>query len=136
MARRSRVLPIVRSIRQYGGRIRRALVLELTAILFETTPFKTGHARSNWLPAMGRPRLIVAGSRAAVSYAEQQRGIREVTEEPDESTRVANLSNKVRYLPKLNRGSSAQAGAHFVEAAIAQAKVNVRARLGRLRRAR
>lgn len=132
----SRVFPVVKELRKYTGRVRRAIVLELKDILFFTTPFATGHARSNWIPSMGFPHRGVEGSREAVSYAAQERGTAAVSKEPEESTRVANLSNSVSYLPHLNKGSSQQAGAHFVEAAIAQAKVNVRRSIGRLRRAR
>lgn len=136
MASKSRVLPIILNIRQYGGRIRRALVLELKDILFFTTPVKTGHARSNWIPRMGHAYGGIAGSRENVDYGPQKRGVQEVLDEPTESTRVANLGNRVKYVPKLNGGSSLQAPPHFIEAAIAQAKVNVRLVLGRLKRAR
>lgn len=138
MARRARssVLPIILGIRRYVGRIRRELALELVDILRETTPIDTGHARSNWIPKLGRPYQGVAGSREAVDWGPQQRGIREIIDEPQESRRVANIGNRVRYVPKLNKGSSQQAGPHFIEAALAQAKVNVRMRLGRLKRAR
>lgn len=136
MARRSRAYPVILEVRRYVGRIRRRLVLEMKDILFFVTPFATGHARSNWIPSLGPAHRGVVGSREAVSYAAQERGVAAILAEPPESRRVANLSNDVGYIRHLNDGSSAQAGAHFIEAAVAQAIVNVRGELGRLKRAK
>ena len=135
MARSAQVLPLIRTLLQYTGRVRRELVIELVGILFEVTPVKTGHARSNWIPRLGHPFRGVAGSRERVDYGPQERGLREIQDEPLTSKRVANLGNNVKYLPRLNTGWSAQAPAAFIQGAIAQAKVNVRIRIGRLKRA-
>lgn len=132
----AKVIPVIESIRAYAADVRRLLVLELVDVLRLTTPVDTGHAKSNWIPRLGRPFRGVAGSREKVSYALQERGIREVMDEPAKSRRVANISNSVRYLRYLNQGSSQQAPSGFIQAAIAQAKVNARLKLGRLKRAR
>jgi hypothetical protein len=126
---------IALGIRRYIGSVRRDVVLEATAILKRTTPIATHHAESNWIPSMGHPHVGVDGSREGVSFAAQEAGIAEVADEPPESKRVANLTNNVGYISALNNGTSLQAGEGFVESAIAQAIVNVRARRGVLPRA-
>lgn len=133
---RSRAYPIVQDIRKYVGRVRRELALEFVAIIREISPVDTSHSRNNWIPSMGRVHYGVDGSRQKPSTAAQDRGIAEIMAEPEESDRVANVSNWVDYVAHLIRGSSKQAPAGYERQAVAQAKVNVRARLGRLRRAK
>lgn len=137
MARnRRKVLPIIESIRGYAGKVRRLLVLELVDILRLTNPVDTGHSRNNWVPGLGHPYRDVDGSRLHPSDAAQKRGIAEVIGEPDTSSRVANIANNVPYVRYLNEGSSQKAPSGYIQAAVAQAKVNARLKLGRLRRSR
>lgn len=136
MAARGRYLPVVQDLRRYVGTARRVIATEMVLILRQTNPFKTGHSRNNWVAQMGHPYRGVDGSRMRPSDAAQRRGLEELAAEPPSSRRVANVSNNVPYVPRLNEGSSEQAGAGYVEAAEAQALVNARLQMGRLRRAR
>lgn len=133
---RTKAYPIVLELRKYVGRVRRELATEFVAIVRELSPVKTGHSRNNWIPKMGTPFRGVDGSRAAPSSAAQDAGLAEIAAEPQESNRVANVSNWVDYVAHLIRGSSQQAPAGYERQAVAQAKVNVRTRMGRLRRAK
>lgn len=127
---------VANDLRKYVGRVRRALAEELVRILKETTPVDTHHAESNWIASLGRPYPDVAGSREKVDFGPQERGLVEVRTEPTNSLRVANVVNNVPYIEVLNDGWSQQAPTGFVQAAIAQAKANVRLIIGRLARAK
>lgn len=127
---------VITEVRKYIGSVRRVIVLEAVDVLRLTTPVATGHARNNWIPTMGRATNEVCGSRESPSSEAQDRGIREIIDEPLDSRRVASIANNVPYIRHLNEGSSTKAPQGFVEAAIAQAKVNARLLIGRLRRAK
>lgn len=127
---------LITKIRQHAGEVRRELVLELVDILRLTNPVQTGHSRNNWIPQLGHAYQGVDGSRLAPSDTAQKEGIAQIIAEPLDSPRVANIVNNVPYIRHLNEGTSQQAPEGYVEAAVAQALVNVRLRMGRLRRAR
>lgn len=133
---RTKAYPVVLELRKYVGRVRRELALQFVAIVRELSPVDTGHSRNNWIPKMGTPHTGVDGSRAHPSSQAQDRGIAEISAEPQESNRVANVSNWVDYVAHLIQGSSRKAPAGYERQAVAQAKVNTRARMGRLRRAK
>ena len=115
---------------QLGGlteRAVRAISLEVTANLIEATPVDTGWARANWVPAIGVSRDSPVNTRPDASLvsaqvAKQQAGMASLG-----GYRLASgpvfVSNNVPYIVFLNEGSSRQAPAAFVQAAI-QAGVN------------
>lgn len=110
-------------------------VTEVVAILQETTPFATGHARANWVPQIGRPFERVDGtvrsSKKRGTYstagAAKQNGLAQVL-----SYKLAQgdvfVTNNVPYIRWLNYGKSTQAPAGFVEAAVATAVQTVMGR--------
>lgn len=100
------------------------------------TPVDTGWARANWVPQIGAPFTGTAGSRGqaeagSVSQAEQSAGEASLFTYRLERGQVW-ISNNVPYIVRLNEGSSRQAPAKFVEAAIQKAiTVDLRTSLGR-----
>lgn len=88
------------------------IAINVTAELVERTPVDTGFARASWIPTIGSPASAADGSGAA-----QAAGLAAII--------AFNLtqgslfsSNFARYIKRLNAGSSTQAPAGFVEAAI------------------
>lgn len=94
------------------------LSLDITHNLKRDTPRDTGWARNNWVPSVGVPFLGVAGSRDAPEGATSERGAAEVATQYRLSRGRVFISNNVPYIIRLNEGSSTQAPAKFVEAAI------------------
>lgn len=124
---------IGRKMRRYIGAVRREVVVEMVDVLKYTSPIDTRHSVNNWIPTLGFPSTEISGSREHPSNDAQARGLAQVMEEPLESTRVANIANNVFYVQYLNEGWSDQAPPGYIDAAFAQAQVNVRMRLGSLR---
>jgi hypothetical protein len=82
----------------------------------EDTPVDTGKARSGWNATQGGPRFLtdpdIIPVEAVIARAETQVSKRATS---------ASVSNGVHYIGKLNNGSSAQAPAGFVRAAVTKA---------------
>ncbi len=112
------------------NRVVRLAALAINQTVVMATPVDTGRARSNWLVSLGRPREDViepysplrqgqdagklgegANARGALAQGQEQIAAR-VPEQ------VIFISNNVGYIGALNRGTSVQAPAMFVEAAI------------------
>jgi hypothetical protein len=98
------------------------VVLNVHANVVEGTPKDTGFAANNWVPEVGAPHEGLAGTRAE---AEQGRLDRAPAQAGIDAVRAYELSqgdvhdtNNVDYMRLLNAGSSAQAPAAFVQAAI------------------
>lgn len=112
-------------------------VTEVVAILKETTPFDTGHARANWIPSIGSPISRIDGliketkkkGRFTTAGKMQDAGLAEML-----TYRLADgdayVSNPVPYVRFLNYGTSDQAPANFFEAAVQKAISIVEARNG------
>ena len=98
------------------------ITLDITASLIETTPVDTGWARANWVPYIGQPvnRPTPPRGNEGAARASQVGGQAEVLSY-DLRQGAVTISNGVPYIVDLNRGSSTQAPAGFVEAAIAKA---------------
>lgn len=110
-----------------------ALVALVEATL--ATPADTGRARANWQIGRVRPvtrpiKTYVAGAKGSTASQNSQRAIQVGTERL--SKRVSGvgrdiyLTNNVPYIEYLNKGSSVQAPAKFVEAAIKRAISSIR----------
>jgi hypothetical protein len=90
-------------------------VLHQTLVL--ATPVDTGRARANW-------DVSISGESEAPSENTDRSGAatirkgREITETRKREEDTIHVVNNVPYLPELNRGSSAQAPAMFVESSI------------------
>lgn len=120
---------IVGELEGVTSRVIKKLTLDATANLIEDTPVDTGWARANWVPSIGLP--IVEGADAS-TREERQGGVS--SRRAQQQTKVAEvatgytldrgsvfISNGVPYLVQLNEGTSKQAPAAFVQAAIARA---------------
>lgn len=96
----------------------RAVALTLDAELVATTPVDTGRARSNWLPSLNVPdtRRVEPGQKPDIGPT---LGAYKVTD-------TILISNNLPYINRLNEGSSKQAPAGFVQAAIQRAKRIIR----------
>lgn len=101
--------------------------LRLLQALASATPVDTGFARSGWTPAVGTP---ITKRLDPPSDKEEAREVANKRSQANVAKSVAlgraykltdgpvYISNAVPYIEALNRGSSAQAGAKFVERAI------------------
>ncbi len=125
MAGRDQIRVIMGELDLFTADRVRALTLEITANLQETTPVALNWARANWIPSIGSPSAIAqSGSpdRGAVQMAlgRQSAGIGQIANYrlTQGSTFV---SNNAPYIRRLNDGSSKQAPAGFVQAAINKA---------------
>lgn len=105
----------------------KALALEVTANLIETTPVATGFARANWIPSIGSPVTDIDGDHTSVSVSAQQEGIAQVLTYTIDAGDLF-VSNNVPYIGMLDLGHSNQAPAGFVEAALQKAQDDVNAR--------
>lgn len=115
-------LAIGERLRKHIETIVKALVLEIDKELRKATPVDTGHARANWVPSVGAPHVgEVEGLSAHAA------GVAEVLR-----FRLGDgamwVSNGVDYVPILNYGTSQQAPAMWIEAAIDRAVATIQAR--------
>lgn len=92
------------------------------------TPVDTGRARSNWIVSLGSPVRderppFFEGSKGSTGAQNAQVAIQEGSDtiQGRQLGQDIWISNNVKYIGKLNEGSSAQAPAGFVEAAIRRA---------------
>ena len=100
-----------------AGRINRGKLLRAAALLILTnvsgsTPVDTGRARSNWLTAIGTPRRDTEGPGGG--SVDKGRGTIAAAKGGD----TIFISNNLPYINSLNAGSSMQAPAEFIQAAI------------------
>ncbi len=127
---RNQIRVVVESLEQFVELLVPALALAITAALKRApseggTPVDTGFARANWVPKIGERFQGLAGTRAEaelgqVSTAQQAEGEAELVSGIYDLARgVVHITNNVDYIRQLNAGSSAQAPAAFVQAAIA-----------------
>lgn len=89
--------------------------------LENSTPVDTTHASTNWIGSIGAPHMDVEGSREAPSRVAQEAGkatVRNYSAADIKARRKIYIRNNVFYLRFLNRGSSQQAPAEFVEKAL------------------
>lgn len=99
------------------------LVLGIQERLLRDTPVDTGFARANWVPSIGNPFSEIVGTPQSINTAQQGSGELSVLSwQFDQGP--AYISNNVPYILLLNEGTSTQAPAGFVEAAI-QAEVAI-----------
>lgn len=123
--------PQVRAVIQALERVtEKAIVkitLDVTANLVQSTPVDVGWARANWVPAIGTPVLKnlsgvdpTSGATSAAA-AEQQGALGGIVAGYKLDRGKVFVSNNVPYITKLNDGSSKQAPAGFVQAAIRKA---------------
>lgn len=117
---------IMRGLERAGERVLKKLALDVTANLIESTPVDTGWARANWVPSIGVKIETTApaapeGSDVAAASARQGAGKAEIVTGYFLRRGKIHISNNVPYIIRLNEGSSQQAPAGFVQAAIRKA---------------
>ncbi len=88
----------------------RGVTLVVDQTLAITTPVDTGRARANWLPSLNTPdvRIVEPGQKSSI----------DATLKAYKITDTILISNNLPYIQKLNNGSSKQAPAGFVDAAL------------------
>lgn len=113
------VANIDRALKRFVERMIGDLVVQITETLREDTPKDTSWAASNWVPQIASPREAPVGSKRSVSFAPQRAGIASAKSYKLRKGKFF-ISNVVRYIVRLNAGSSQKAPAMFVEQAIAK----------------
>lgn len=98
------------------------LALTIARNVAEAMPVDTGYALANTVISAGEPPSDPFGSPGDVSAADAgaAASLAEVMALTDPNAPI-NVSNAVRYLPRLNAGSSPQAAADFWERAVQDA---------------
>lgn len=101
----------------------RRTVLVIDQSLVTSTPVDTGRARSNWIVSSGPSTRIIdayapgeSGSTRGQNTRAAQAQAKAFLESTDAT--VIYISNNLEYIRFLNEGSSAQAPAGFIEAAV------------------
>lgn len=132
---------VVRDLTAFTERSMRELTLEVHANLVRApreggTPVNTGWARVNWIPAIGKPVTEPDGERPPDGVPTQAgskalSGLAEVAARYRLSQGPIFITNNVPYILKLNDGSSSQAPAGFVQAAILEAVQEIVSRRGK-----
>lgn len=120
MSQRDDVEAIIAEVEAAASRVVKAIAINVTAELVERTPVDTGWASANWVPSVGAPSDVVAGSPDAVTTTAREDGLAAVARYRLEDG-PAFVSNNVPYIGRLNEGHSAQAPAGFVQQAVEHA---------------
>jgi hypothetical protein len=112
---------VTRAIGELAANVDKACAIagvEVAAALVEATPVRTGWARANWIPSVGKPAEGPVGTPETVDVAEQERvaGIRALRNFRVKLGSIF-ISNHVPYIVYLDEGSSDQAPAGFVNQA-------------------
>lgn len=92
------------------------LAVLIDQVVTVQTPVDTGHARANWQATIGAETTaeleeVDPSGQGAIAKA---RAVLE-TRQPEQTIHI---TNNVKYVPRLNEGSSSQAPAGFVQAAV------------------
>ena len=91
------------------------------------TPVQDGNARANWIPSVGQPHPGASGDKASGNAASTAGSAQVAAYQLGQGDLY--LVNRTPYIRFLNNGSSKQAPALFVEAALERAKTKVNAML-------
>lgn len=100
--------------------IRRVAIVVDTALV-ETTPVKSGRARSNWLPSLNTPNRNIIEVPKDANGVNLKPPIDPVLSGFKLSDTIL-ITNNLPYIRKLNEGSSVQAPAGFVDIALTKGK--------------
>lgn len=121
----TRVTVLAREIEKNATRLVRQVALAADSAVVTATPVDTGRARSNWIVGINSdPNNPIdtyspgqfgstAGANVAAALAQAQTEVSKVN-----NGDTVFISNNLDYIGKLNNGSSAQAPANFVIAAV------------------
>lgn len=118
----AQIRAVVRGIERATERVVVRLSTNIAANLVETTPRDTGWAAANWVPSIGASTTTSASSRPTSALVSAQQAQQAAAQARLLSYKLGQgqvfISNNVPYIGRLNDGSSAQAPAGFVQAAI------------------
>ena len=109
-------------LRDHTAKVCVELAVNMHAELVEATPVDTGFARAMWVPSLSAPSFVTATS-AADGKGLADAGLAAVLAFKLDDGAIF-VSNRTRYIRRLDGGSSTQAPAGFVRAAIARAIIN------------
>lgn len=130
------VRAVVRALEKVSEAVVTRLTLNITANLVESTPVDLGWARANWVPAIGAAFTGNSGAAdpdegsVSAQGARQQAAIAAMTAYKLGRGSVF-ISNNVPYISRLNAGSSRQAPAGFVQAAVREGVAQTQSQLRR-----
>lgn len=117
---------VIKALTRVTERLITKITLDVTANLIQTTPIDTGWARANWVPSIG------SSSKSGGNVTDPQpgdvsgaRGRQSSGQGRVAAYKLAQgsvfVTNNVRYIRRLNSGSSKQAPSGFVQRAIRKA---------------
>lgn len=131
-APRNQIPKIIRQLQSVAEQIIKKVAFDIAANLVKAasqggTPVDTGWARANWLVNVGTPFLAVIGAyeRGKKTAVPTGTGVGSIATYKLGMGKVF-ISNNVPYITRLNAGSSKQAPAGFVQAAILRALLGLR----------
>lgn len=106
-------------------------VLVIDQILVTETPVDTGRARSNWVvgtgPSSAAINAYAPGEKGSTAGQNTQAALQQARDFLDANdVSVIYISNSLPYIQYLNEGSSSQAPAGFIEAAVEAGVAHVR----------
>lgn len=101
----------------------RGIAGKLAEDLHDSTPIKTGFARSNWVAGFSVIETTV-GSKEGVDSSRYVSSLAAIATWNPLSNATLYISNPVPYMGRLNNGWSSQAPSGFIEAAIERAQAS------------
>ena len=110
------------------GKAVRAVALEIDSAVVQSTPVDTGRARSNWIVQINSSATgeVSSGSIDRSGQGALSRGRSTIAGFKAGKDRSIHITNNVPYIGDLNNGTSAQAPANFVQAAVEAGATAVR----------
>lgn len=127
MAQPGSIQFVIAALNRFAEKQIKIITLDAIANLVEDTPIKTGWARANWIPSIGNPSSADVDikdpepGQVIARVAQREAGILLVASGYKLERGPIYITNRVPYIQKLNDGSSTQAPAGFVQAAILRA---------------
>lgn len=128
----SRMNALAKQVKVYKGVVEDVTTRRTVETLVQDTPVDTGEAISNWLVGRGRPRRSIIkphfpGKGGSTARANRLATVKEASRRVRAGkTRPIWISNNVPHMEFLNRGSSTQAPAGFIQNALVSAQQAVR----------
>ena len=111
---------VIEELKETLDKTTKGFLVDLTEELLNETPKDTYYASYNWIPYIGSPPSEPAGTKPPsgrrASDAEQRSAIASVLSA--NNVRSGGVVNNTDYIAILNEGSSTQAPAGFIQAAV------------------
>jgi hypothetical protein len=115
------IVRVAQQVETGADRVIREVALAAHQAVVMATPVDTGRARANWEVSINRP---VTTHTEGTNYVGTL-GAGAATIATRRNSQSIHISNNVPYIGELNRGSSAQAPANFVQRAVQAAAAKV-----------